>query len=148
MTNPGLSYRQPELRWMAIAGVAALCLHGLCWLGAIMLNGHSGAFAEVQRQVMLALFWMIGTLIIWKIAPSPSRLHAVMTVLACALFVCGIGSVFAIANLVFIQHYNLNSVMKTLGLASLLLLLMQLCLAVPSAILLQAIAMKRNSAAG
>ena len=82
MPNPGLRYRQPELRWMAIAGVAALCLHGLCWLGAIMLNGHSTAAAEVQRQVMLALFWMIGTLIIWKIAPSPSRLHAVMTVLA------------------------------------------------------------------
>ena len=143
MGGTGLSYRQPELRWMFISGITALCLHGLCWFVATLLRGHEDVAGEVQRQMTLALFWMIGVLVIWKMAPSPSRLHATFTVLICALFVCVLGSVAALSNLVFVQHYPLNEMVKPFLILSLLLVLMQMSLAVPSAILLQALALRR-----
>jgi hypothetical protein len=143
MANPGLSYRQPELRWMVIAGVAALCLHGLCWFGVRVLWGDAHAIDETQRQVMLALFWMVCTLIAWKLSPPPSRLHATLGVLMYALLLILLGSVAALIKLAFIDRMALDApLLKSFSLLSLTMVLTYMCLAVPSAILLQAMALK------
>ncbi|HTN40580.1 MAG TPA: hypothetical protein VLZ84_05470 [Asticcacaulis sp.] len=145
MASPGLSYRQPELRWMLIAGVAALCLHGLCWFVARVLWGDAHAVEETQRQVTLALFWMVCTLIAWKLSPPPSRLHATLGVLMYALFLILLGSVAALIKLAFIDRMPLDAqLMKSFSLLSLMMILTHMCLAVPSAILLQAVALKRD----
>ncbi len=149
MNSPGLSYRQPELRWMIIAGVAALCLHGLCWFVVRALWRDADVIDETQRQVTLALFWMICTLIAWKLSPPPSRLHATLGVLMYALFLILLGSVAALIKLAFIDRVPLDGqLMKSFLLISIMMILSHMCLAVPSAILLQAVALKRNPVVG
>jgi magnesium-transporting ATPase (P-type) len=145
MTNPGLSYRQPEMRWMFISGIAALCLHGLCWFVVRALWGDTDAAGETQRQVTLALFWMVCTLIAWKLSPPPTRLHATLGVLMYALFLTLLGSVVALIKLSFFDHMKLGlDLLKSFSLLSVMMILTHMCLAVPSAILLQAVALKRN----
>ena len=145
MNNPGLSYRQPELRWMVIAGVAGLCLHGLCWFVVRVLWGDANAADETQRQMTLALFWMVCTLIAWKLSPPPSRLHATLAVLMYALFLILLGSAAALFKLVFIDRMALDSqLIKSFSLLSVMMILTHMCLAVPSAIMLQAVALKRD----
>lgn len=130
---------------MLIAGVAALCLHGLCWFVARVLWGDAHAVEETQRQVTLALFWMVCTLIAWKLSPPPSRLHATLGVLMYALFLILLGSVAALIKLAFIDRMPLDAqLMKSFSLLSLMMILTHMCLAVPSAILLQAVALKRD----
>jgi hypothetical protein len=147
MENPALSYRQPELRWMVIAGVAALCLHGFCWFVVRVLWGDVHAIDETQRQVTLALFWMVCTLIAWKLKPPPSRLHAALSVLMYALFLILLGSVAALIKLAFIDRMPLDAqLLKSFSLLSIMMVLTHMCLAVPSAILLQAVALKRSPA--
>ena len=134
---------------MFIAGVAALCLHGLCWFAARVLWGDAHAAEETQRQVTLALFWMVSTLIAWKLSPPPSRLHATLGVLMYALFLILLGSVAALIKLAFIDRMPLDAqLMKSFALLSLMMILTHMCLAVPSAILLQAVALKRMPVAG
>jgi hypothetical protein len=147
MENPALSYRQPELRWMVIAGVAALCLHGFCWFVVRVLWGDVHAADETQRQVTLALFWMVCTLFAWKLKPPPSRLHAALSVLMYALFLILLGSVAALIKLAFIDRMPLDAqLLKSFSLLSVMMVLTHMCLAVPSAILLQAVALKRSPA--
>jgi hypothetical protein len=147
MENPALSYRQPELRWMVIAGVAALCLHGFCWFVVRVLWGDAHAIDETQRQVTLALFWMVCTLIAWKLKLPPTRLHATLSVLMYALFLILLGSVAALIKLAFIDRMPLDApLLKSFSLLSIMMVLTHMCLAVPSAILLQAVALKRSPA--
>ena len=134
---------------MVIAGVAALCLHGFCWFVVRVLWGDANAADETQRQVTLALFWMICTLIAWKLSPPPTRLHATLAVLMYALFLILLGSLAALIKLAFIDKMPLDAqLLKSFSLLSIMMFLTHMCLAVPSAILLQAVALKRNPAAG
>jgi hypothetical protein len=132
---------------MVIAGVAALCLHGFCWFVVRVLWGDVHAADETQRQVTLALFWMVCTLIAWKLKPPPSRLHAALSVLMYALFLILLGSVAALIKLAFIDRMPLDAqLLKSFSLLSVMMVLTHMCLAVPSAILLQAVALKRSPA--
>lgn len=132
---------------MVIAGVAALCLHGFCWFVVRVLWGDVHAIDETQRQVTLALFWMVCTLIAWKLKPPPSRLHAALSVLMYALFLILLGSVAALIKLAFIDRMPLDAqLLKSFSLLSVMMVLTHMCLAVPSAILLQAVALKRSPA--
>ncbi len=129
---------------MIIAGVAALCLHGFCWFMTRLLWSDPGAVDETQRQMTLAFFWMVCTLIAWKLSPPPSRLHATLGVLMYALFLILLGSAAALIKLAFIDRMTLDvPLMKSFSLLSLMMILTHMCLAVPSAILLQAVALKR-----
>jgi len=144
MNGPALSYRQPELRWMVLAGVAALCLHGFCWFSARALWGDADAAGETQRQMTLALFWVICTLIAWKLRPPPTRLHATLGVLTYALCLTLLGSGVALIKLAFLDRMPLGpDLLKAFSLLSVMMILTHMCLAVPSAILLQAVALKR-----
>lgn len=145
MNSPALSYRQPELRWMVVAGAAALCLHGLCWFVVRALQQDAGVIDETQRQVTLALFWMICTLIAWKLKAPPTRLHATLGVLMYALCLTLLGSLAALIKLAFIDKVPLEAhLMRSFLLISIMMILTHMCLAVPSAILLQAVALKRR----
>ena len=148
MAKGALTIRMPETRWMILAAVIALCLHGLCWYATRTLMGDGPeALAETQRQMCLALAWMVCALVMWKISLPPSRLHAVLTVLTCALFLTVLGSAAAFIKLVLVDHAVVNgkliSSFLTLGG---LLVVAQLVLSIPSAILLQAVALRRTAA--
>jgi len=136
--------RTPELRWMLTAAALALCVHGLCWYLLRRIMGDSDALVETQRQMWLALGWMVCALILWKMSPPPSRLHAVMSGLTCSLFLAVLGSAAAFLKLVLVDHAvidgRLLSSFLTLGG---LLVVAQVALSLPSAIVLQAVALKR-----
>ncbi len=143
MSKPGLVFRHPETRWMIIAVIAALCLHGLCWLmGRLFAGDMQGAFVETQRQMALALAWMIGVMFMWKINPPASRLHAVMNIMMCVLFVCALGSAVAIAKNVIAAPSAVRSNLLVFG-VPIALAVAQMILAIPSAMLLQGLALTR-----
>ena len=136
--------RTPELRWMLAAAAIALCVHGLCWFLLRRLMGDADALIETQRQMWLALGWMVCTLILWKMSAPASRLHAVMSGLMCSLFLAVLGSIAAFLKLVLIEQAvvddKLISSFLTLGG---LLVAAQVVLSLPEAIVLQAVALKR-----
>lgn len=147
MTGIALTVRQPHIRWLITAAVAALCLHGVCWFAARVLMGDADAVGETLRQVELAAFWMIGALVLWLMGAPASRLHATLGVLACALLVTLFGSVAAFAKLVFIDGAEINGqLLSSFGMLSLMLVLAHLSLAMPAAVVLQAIALTRAKA--
>ena len=148
MAKGALQLRPPETRWMILAAVAALCLHGLCWyVTRLLLGDGPEALAETQRQMCLALAWMVGALIIWKMALPASRLHAVLTVLTCALFLTVLGSAAAFLKLLFVDHAVLSGkLVSSFLMLGGLLVVAQLVLAIPSAILLQAVGLRRAAA--
>lgn len=148
MAKGVLEIRTPDTRWLILAAVIAVCLHGLCWyLVRTLLGDGPEALAETQRQMCLALAWMVGALVIWKISLPPSRLHAVLTVLTCALFLVILGSAAAFVKLILVDHAvvtgKLVSSFLTLGG---LLVAAQLVLAIPSSVVLQAVALRRAAA--
>ena len=145
MAKGALLIRTPDTRWLILAAVMALCLHGFCWyVTRTLLGDGPEALSETQRQMCLAMAWMIGALVIWKMSVPPSRLHAILTVLTCALFLTLLGSAAAFIKLIFVDHAvvtgKLVSSFLTLGG---LLVVAQLVLAIPSAIVLQAVALRR-----
>ncbi len=133
---------------MIISIFAAVALHGLCWFVARLLTGDSQAVGETQRQISLGLAWMVGAVALWRINLPPSRLHAVFTVLVCALFLVLLGSGAALIKLVMVDGAQPNGrLLQSFGMLSGLMLLAQMALAVPSAILLQGLALTRGSSA-
>lgn len=102
------------------------------------------SFAEVQRQIVLSLFWMGGALVLWRLSGARSRLHAFLTVLGCALFVTFAGSLAAFAKLSFIDHIELE---PSFFILSAMLALGHLFVAVPSSFVLQQLALGRNRTA-
>ena len=145
-SNPAtLTLRQPSARWLITAALAALCLHGACWYAVRLLNGDPGAVGETQRQMGIALAWMVGALALWRIAPPPSRLHAILSVMVCALFVTCLGSVGALATW-FARGQVTHELLTSFAIFGGLMVLAQLALALPSAVLLQAVALTRQPA--
>lgn len=140
-----LEFRKPVTTWNITAVFVALVLHGLMWFVARLVFGDSQAVSAAQGQMILALMWMIGAIAMWWINPPPSRLHAVLLVLGCALFVTVLGSAVA-----FIKFTVLDGGQATQELFSSfilfggLMILAQIVLAIPSAILLQTVALKRT----
>lgn len=147
MSAGGLHFRRPQRRWMLIALAAALCLHGFEWFlqASLLPLEDGGAFAVTQRQVVLALFWMGGALALWNLAPPPSRLHAVMMALLCVLFVSVMGSVFVVAGHALRGAAMEADLLSSFAIYGGLLVLAQLVLAVPTAVLLQGLALSRRT---
>jgi hypothetical protein len=144
-TRSPLEFRKPVTTWNITAVFAALVLHGIMWFAARLLFGDNQAVSAAQGQMILALMWMIGAIAIWWIKLPPSRLHAVLLVMGCALFVTVLGSVVA-----FMKYTVIDGGQATQELFSSfiifggLMVLAQIALAVPSAILLQMVALKRS----
>ncbi|ESQ77174.1 hypothetical protein [Asticcacaulis sp. AC402] len=152
MTSGALQFRTPERTWMILSAVAALCLHGLLWLVAAWLvtdtKTPGGTLAEVlgevQRQMVLAAFWVVASLVLWKITLPPSRLHALVIVLCGALFITLAGNIAALLNYMIkgatltqelISAFTIYRGLKGLG---------ELALSIPTAIALQGLALSRK----
>ena len=146
MAKGVLNFRKPDWTWMLLSGVAALCLHGGLWFIAWSVFGGDGeALSETQRQMVLALFWIVCAIVLWKINLPPSRLHAILGVLTCVLFVTVLGSVAALVKLILVDKAEMTKeLLSSFGLLSGLLFLAQMALAVPTALLLQGVALSRK----
>ncbi len=139
-----LQIRTPHSTWMIVAALAAMLLHGACWFIVQIVIGTSDAIGDTQRQMILALAWMVGSLALWRLRPPPSRLHAILTVLACALFVTVLGSVAALVKLAVLEHADMSAgLLQSFGLLGGLLVLAHMALAIPSGIVLQLVALAR-----
>lgn len=131
---------------MITAVLVALVFHGLCWFVTRMIAGDAQALGETQRQMGIALAWMVGAVALWRLSPPPSRLHAVLIVLLCTLFVTCLGSVGALATYVVRGIANRNLV-TSFAVYGGLMVLGQLALSLPSSLVLQALALTRRPAA-
>ena len=142
-----LEFRKPVTTWNITAVFAALVLHGIMWFVARVLFGDSQAVSAAQGQMILALMWMIGAIAMWWINPPPSRLHAILLVLGCALFVTVLGSAVAFFKFILLDGGQATQqLFSSFILFGGLMILAQIALAVPSAILLQMVALKRSVA--
>mgnify|MGYP007007529375 FL=1 len=133
---------------MIAAALAAMLVHGLFWFVAQIIVGTSDAIGDTQRQMVLALAWLVGSLALWRLRPPPSRLHAVSMVILCALFVTVLGSLAALVKLMVLEHADMSAgLLQSFGMLGGLLVLAHLALAIPSAIVLQLVALKRPKSA-
>ena len=138
-----LELRQPLLPWMVTGSVAALGLYGLLWflLGSFVSLEQPGI--ETRQLMISGVFWTIAVLALWRLNVPRSRLHAVMSVLTCVVAVGALGTFVSVA-VQAIQGAVINKALIAnyliLGGA---LLLAQLFLAIPSAIILQQIVLMR-----
>lgn len=141
-----LHFRKPRLPWIVTALIGAGSVHAIAWfVGRVAASAELGdALMETQRQVILALFWMVCATAIWMIRPPKSRFSALLHVLGCAFFVCFLGSMVAFVNWMVGENIGFNiDNLTTFSLYALLMILAQLVLAVPSAALLQQIMLTR-----
>lgn len=139
-----LHIRTPHSTWMIASALTAMVVHGVGWFVAQIIIGTSDAIGDTQRQMVLALAWLVGSLALWRLRPPPSRLHAIFTVLLCALFVTVLGSLAALVKLTVLEHADMSAgLLQSFGLLGGLLVVAHLALAIPSAIVLQLVALKR-----
>jgi len=102
---------------------------------------------DTQLQMGFALAWMVGALAMWRISPAATRLHAVSTVMLGALFVTLLGNLGALGSFIA-RGIQLNgSFLSAFLIYRGLNVLLELALAVPSAILLQGLALTRAKTA-
>ena len=122
---------------------ATLCLFGLLWFAISGLINLEQAATQSRVVMVSGLGWMACTVAWWKMKPPQSRLHAVVSVLVCAAAVALAGTILGFIGLVF--HGVLFDRRELRGYSLLfgLLLIVQLILAVPSAILMQQVLLRR-----
>ncbi len=127
-----------------LGGIAAtLCLLGVLWVvfsGIVSLDQPAN-----QSQVVMisGLGWMVCAIVWWKMKTPQSRLHAVFTVLLSAFAVALAGTAVRFIGLLFQGVLFDKRVLITFSLLSAVLLVAQLILAVPSAILMQQLVLRR-----
>ncbi|MDC7682830.1 hypothetical protein PQU92_06055 [Asticcacaulis sp. BYS171W] len=134
-----LTVRQPSYLWVVIALAAASVVHAVAWFVArATVLPVPEALHETQRQVMLALFWMVCVSALWMIQAPKSRLKALLHVLGCAFFVCLLGSIVAFTNWMVAQNVGFDLTnLTTFSFYALLMILGQMFLSLPSAALFQ-----------
>ncbi len=139
-----LELRAPNITWM-LGGIAAtICLFGVLWFLVSHLVNLEQAAVESRVVMISGLGWMGCSVAWWKMKPPQSRLHAVFMVLLCALAVALGGTVLRFIGLVFqgvlYDHRELRGYSLLFG----ALLFVQLILAVPSAVLMQQLVLRRS----
>ena len=135
-----------ELRnttWV-LGGIAAtLCLFGVLWFLVSHLVNLEEAATESRVVMISGLGWMVCPLVWWKTRPPQSRLHAVFFVLLCALAVALAGTALGFISLVFHGVLFDRRELRGYSLLFSILLIVQLLLAVPSAVLMQQVVLRR-----
>ncbi len=138
-----LDLRTPNLTWILVGVVVTLGLFGLLWF----LFSHLVSLDQPDSQsrvVMLSgLGWMVFAIAWWKMKTPQSRLHAVFTVLLSTLAVALAGTVVRFIGLLFQGVLFDRRVLVTFSLLSGVLLVAQVVLAVPAAVVLQQIVLRR-----
>lgn len=141
-----LHIRRPVTTWMIAAAFFALCLHGLCTFVIQLLTGNADAAGEAQRQMVLAIAWMTGSLILWRLRPPASRLHALLTAMACAVFVAFAGTVVRFITVLIGGAAISKQLLLSYSLLSAVVFIGYFVAAVLSSLLLQGIALTRPKA--
>lgn len=142
--SSSLTFRTPVTTWNITAVFFALVLHGTLWFGANLLLGNQQAVPEAQRQMTFALAWMVGILAMWRIALPSSRWHAVGMVMMGAIFVSVLGNIGALIIYVFSGARIDGGFLSAFTIYRGLSVVAEIVLAVPSAVLLQMLALKRS----
>lgn len=122
---------------------ATLVLFGILWFvfsGIINLDQPGN---QSQIVMISALGWMVFAVVWWKMKIPQSRLHAVFTVLLSTLAVALAGTAVHFIGLLFKGVLFDRREMVGFTLMSVILLVAQLILAVPSAILMQQMVLRR-----
>jgi hypothetical protein len=131
---------------MVTSLIGAMVLHGGVWFFARLLAPQGAdAVVETQRQIGLGFFWMVGALALWSLKVPKSRLKATLSGLTCAGLIGLLGSALAFGQ--FLMHHKVPATSHNLipfAGFSLLMVVAQLVLAIPAAIALQQIALKRT----
>lgn len=141
--SPTLELRTPNTTWMLVGIFATLVLFGILWFvfsGIINLDQPS---SQSQIIMISGLGWMVFTVVWWKMKTPQSRLHAVFTVLLSTLAVALAGTTVHFIGLLFKGVLFDRREMVGFTLMSIILLVAQLILAVPSAILMQQLVLRR-----
>lgn len=136
-----MQLRPPAFPWIITGLIGALSLHGLAWFfSRAFAASPAEAFMETQRQVILALFWMVCAIALWMMHPPKGRMTALFQIMACAFVVCLLGSAVAFFNWMIAQNVPFDATnLLVFSWYALLMMLGQLFLALPSATLLQQI---------
>ena len=127
-----------------LGGISAtLCLFGVLWFlfsGIVNLDQPAN---QSQIVMISGLGWMVCAIAWWKMKVPQSRLHAVFTVLLTALAVALGGTGVHFIGLLFKGVLFDRREMVGFVLMSAVLLVAQLILAVPSAVLMQQLVLRR-----
>jgi len=141
--SPSLELRTPNLRWTLLGIAATLGLFGLLWFVVLHLVSLDQPQTQSRVVMISGLGWMVCTVVWWKMKAPHSRLHAVFAVLLCALVVAMAGTAFRFAGLLIQGVLLDHRVLRIFSILSGALLIVQLILAVPSAVLMQQIVLRR-----
>jgi len=145
-----LQTRKPFVMWCPLALLASGAVHGVLWYltRAIAAQGEI-AGGDSVRQIGLSVFWMVCAAAVWQIKSPRKRLHAVGQVLIAALLIGLLGSVMAFINLTLTQNFelSLNNAL-IFAVVALPMVVSQLIVALPSAVLFQQILLKRPALVG
>ena len=138
-----LELRTPAITWMLSGVLITLCLFGVMWFLISHLIRLEQPASQSEVVMISGLGWMVCTIVWWKMKTPQSRLHAVFTVLLCALAVALAGTAFSFAGLLVQGVLFDRRVLRIFSLFSGVLLVVQLILAVPSAVLMQQLVLRR-----
>ena len=139
-----LEFRTPAFGWMLGGIVATLCLFGLLWLVFSSIVSLEQPASQSRIVMVSGLGWIVCAIVWWHMKTPQSRLHAVVTVLLTALAVGLAGTIVRFVGLLFQGVLFDHRVLVTFSLLSAVLLVAQLMLAVPSAILMQQLVLRRT----
>ena len=139
---PALELRRST--WILAGVLATLCLFGLLWFVFSHLVSLEQPVNQSRVVMISGLGWMVCAVVWWKMRPPLSRLHAVFGVLFSALGVALAGTAVRFIGLLFQGVLFDKRVLVTFALLSGVLLVAQLILAVPSAVVMQQIVLRRG----
>ena len=139
---PTLELRTPT--WMLAGIVVTLGLFGLLWfLFSHLVSLEQAAYQS--RVVMISGFgWMVCAIAWWHMKAPQSRLHAVFSVLLSTLAVALAGTAVRFMGLLFQGVLFDKRVLVTFSVLSGVLLVAQVVLAVPPALVLQQVVLRRT----
>ncbi len=140
---PSLEVRTPP--WMVAGIVVTLCLFGLLWLLFSQLVSLDQPASQSRIVMLSGLGWMVCAVVWWNMKTPQSRLHAVFTVLLSTLAVALAGTIVRFVGLLFQGVLFDKRVLVTFSVLSGVLLVAQVVLAVPAALVLQQVVLRRAS---
>ncbi len=138
-----LELRTPTLSWM-LGGIAVtLCLFGVLWFVFSGIINLDQPVSQSRIVMVSGLSWMVCATVWWHMKAPQSRLHAVFTVLLTAFAVSLAGTVISFMGLLFKGVLYDHHTLRTYSIEYPLLVVLQLILAVPSAIVMQQMVLRR-----
>ncbi len=140
---PTLELRSPTFTWMGVGIVVTLGLFGLLWFLFSQLVSLEQPVNQSRIVMVSGLGWMVCAIVWWNMKAPQSRLHAVFTVLLSTLAVALAGTVVRFIGLLFQGVLFDHQVLVTFSLLSGVLLVAQVVLAVPAAVVMQQVVLRR-----